>query len=267
MKKGLSIMLVALFVATTTSTNTGCVKKNDDDPVIPSISIPDIGNFSLQGVSAFVKGASTLVSIASTTLADGAYTVYFDLAGANVVSNASATMNMSGDVATFSTPVLANEGNTSIFIKKIVNSAGGEATFSSSVTKTFSDSSGLMTYNVSGASPIRATHVNATWLTSGAMLSIHGVLWDPLTPLTLTWNDYTGTTGTRYFNSKVNVPGVWNSLYNGGATFSSPGKSAFDAHGSITVTNKTATTITGTFSVVLEDSTQLTGGTFHCKLN
>ncbi|MCD6013237.1 MAG: Ig family protein [Flavipsychrobacter sp.] len=264
MKKTISIALAAMFIATTTP-EMGCSPSSKSNP-IPSVNLPDISNFTISAVSAFVKGASTLVSVASSTLADGTYTIFFDLGGANIISNASATLTMSGDNATFNTPALANDGNTTITIRKIVNSSGSTSTFTTAPTKTFSDSSGLMTYKVDGVQK-RATHVNATWLTSGAMLSIHGVIWDPLTTFTIYWDNYTGTLSTRYFNSTVNVPGAWNSVYNGSATYSAPGASAFDAHGSITVTAKTATTITGTYSVVLEDSTQVTNGTFHCKLN
>ncbi len=264
MKKTIFIALAAMFFATTTP-EMGCTPASKNNTV-PSVNLPDISNFSISTVSAFVKGASTLVSIASTTLADGAYTIYFDLSGANNIANASATLNMMGDMATFSTPVLSTEGNTSITIRKIVNSAGETSNFTSTISKTFSDSSGVITWKTNGTD-FRVTHATATWLGSGSMLSIHGVQWDPLTTVTVYWDNYSGSTGTRYFNTKELNTSAWNSTFNGSASYSAPGKALLDAHGSIAVTAKTATTITGTFSFVCDDSTQITSGTFNCKLN
>lgn len=257
--------MAAMFLAAT-STNTGCVKSSNNNTTIPSVNLPDISNFTISAVNAFVKGASTLVSVASSSLADGAYTIYFDLTGANNVLNASASLNISGDKGTFSTPVLSNDGLTSIVIKKIVSSTGESSSFTSTISKSFSDSSGLMTCNINGTA-FRATHVNATWLGSGSILSISGVYWDPLTTVTLYWDSYTGTTATRYFNDKVNVPGAWNSVYNGSASYGAPGISQLSANGSITVTSKTGNAISGTFTFTCDDSTRLTTGTFNCKID
>jgi hypothetical protein len=266
MKKIFAVLSVATLLATTTATQTGCIKNSSSS--VPVINIPDISNFSIKSVSSFVAGASSMVSVASSTLASGTYSIHFNLSGANNLIGQVATMVFAAGSGTFSTPSLATAGNTNITITSITNSSGGTETFSMPVTKQFSDSTGLMTCKINGVN-YRATHVDAHWLGAGDILSVHGVLWDPLTTITVYWDGYNGTTGSRYFNENDFNSASPTSNFNGSAAYSAPGIAGLSANGNITVSTISTTNITGTFQFTCDgsDSVRITNGAFSCKLN
>ncbi len=266
MKKSLILCFVALFFAF--STNTGCIKS----PGGTNISLPDLSNFSIQAVGTFVKGASTLISLASSTLGSGTFNVNFSITGANNLSNQVATLTMNGSAGTFSTPVLNGSGESTIIINSISNSAGGSANVTSNNSMVFYDSTGLMTATVAGTgggpTSFRGTHVTASL--AGTLLSIDGVMWTPwLTTITLYLDYYSGATGPVYFNSSdlSAFPRDTYSSFNGSTAYGVAGNglaiSDLSAHG---VVNITATTplITGTFSFTNSDSSTVSSGNFSC---
>lgn len=265
MKKILAILSIATLFATTTATQTGCIKNSTSNPIV---NIPDISNFTIQSVSSFVAGAASMVSVASSTLASGTYTIHFNLTGANNLMSQVATMVFSAGQGTFSTPTLPTAGNTNITITSISNSSGGTETFSMPVTKQFSDSTGLITCKINGVD-YRATHANATWLGAGGILSVHATLWDPLTTITVYWDGYNGTTGSRYFNRNNLISGTPTSTFNGSAAYGAPGIARLSANGNIAVSTISTAKITGTFQFTCDgsDSIRITNGAFSCKLN
>ncbi len=264
MRKLISVTAIALVM--TFSLNTGCTPGGGGGGT--PIVLPNIAGFAIQSVSAFVAGASAMVSIAVPSLAAGVYTLHFDITGDDNFSNQSATINVSGSTVNFQTPSLPNPGSVSIHITSITNSSGGSATITSNNTKTFSDSTGLMTgtYTVAGSvTNLRATHVVAT--NTGGMLSIHCVIWTPnLTTVTLYDDIYAGATGSVSFNSNDLSASGPTSTFNGGASFGIAGSgitvSDLSEHGTITL-NTIAPLMTGTFTFTNQDSS-VVAGSFSC---
>ena len=265
MKKSLILCLASLLLAFSTA-NMGCIKGTGTN-----ISLPDLSNFSIQSIGTFVKGASTLVSLASSTLGNGTFSVNFSLTGANTLLNQIASLTVNGNTATFSTPVLNGSGATTITINSISNSAGS-TTVSSNNSMVFYDSTGLMTATTAGIgggpTSFRATHVTASL--AGTLLSIDGVMWTPwLTTCTLYLDYYSGATGAVYFNVLDNSAfprDTW-STYNGSTAYGVAGNgiaiSDLSQHGVVTITS-TAPLITGTFSFTNTDSSTVSSGSFSC---
>lgn len=247
--------MLALFFATTTS-NMGCNKS--DSPANPLKVIPDVANFLLDAAT-FVLGQASNITIHSTSLGAGTFTVNYSLSGAVNLVNQTAQLIMNGGVGTFQTPTISTAGNVAITINSISNSSGGSATLTTGNTKTFTDSTGLMTCQLNG-NAFRATDIHATL--AGTMLSVHGVFWDPLTTVTFHidyWNHATGT--THFDNNDLEFAGNNYSTFNGAAVFNGPSGIYPSANGSITITS-TSPLLTGTFAFKAEDSSIISSGTF-----
>lgn len=254
LKKILAFSIIALLFAAATYTNTGCVKSSGTNGV-PVINLPDISNFAIQSVSAFVPGTSATIGIISSSLASGTYTVHFDLGGANIMTGLTATLTMSGTNATFTTPALPNAGNMTVTITSITNSSGESATVVSNNTKTFSDSTGLMTCKINGNS-FRATHV--TVQVAGNLLTIAGTLWSPLTTISFSDYDYTHVNAAFSYTTDTTLP-------RGDALYTASGIATGDHFGQLSYTIS-GQIITGAFSFTNVDGSVISNGAFTGKL-
>jgi hypothetical protein len=79
----------------------------------------NITNMGTTATSPVCQGGTSTVTVTSTTLADGTYTVYYNLIGANTATAQSASMTFSGVTGTFTTIALANDGATLITITSV----------------------------------------------------------------------------------------------------------------------------------------------------
>ncbi len=220
---------------------------NDNNPDIA----PDVSDFNISNVTAIVPGIASIVTIKSKTLADGTYTVNYDLSGANSFSNQSAVLTMANKSGNFSTPVLNNTGSTTIVINSLTNSGNKTSvvlmnnTFSFNSTTT--DSTGLMTATVNGSSTFRATDVKAS--ISGGQLSVSGTVWTPgVSNIVLYVDNYTHTAGTTNFSGTAN----------GSAHYSAPGVVQVASYGYIRLST-VSPLMTGTFSFTNPDSSKVSG--------
>ena len=240
MKKVFVLWLVLLFFAY--DANTGCTLSGGD------IVLPNISSLKIQSISTFVAGNPVTVILYSSSLNPGTYVLHYRLDGANVFTGDTAVVNMYNDSGSFSTPVLANPGNTTLTLTEITTSSGGNAWVSDSAT--FSDSIGLMTANTNtSAGAFRAIHVTATL--TGTLLSIRGICWKPLDTVSLNIDNYTNAAGTFTINTA------------GDAIYSIPKKRDSAAYGVITVL-QTSPLLKGTFSFTNKDSSKVSAGTFSC---
>lgn len=98
----------------------------------------DVTNFSTSTANV-CKGLSTTVTVNSTTLVAGSYTVTYTLSGANSVVGATAPITMSGGSATFSVPAasLTNSGSTTITITAVSDITSFSASPSSGNVSSF----------------------------------------------------------------------------------------------------------------------------------
>jgi len=236
------LMLWVAIVLITGAVNTGCTLAGGD------IVLPNIANLSIQSISTFVPGDLVQVSLFSNTLLPGSYEVQYNISGANVFTSQTTVVNLVNDSGSFSTPILANAGITTLTITEITNSSGGAA--STNIVKSFSDSDGLMTSAISLPGPgFTAQDVKATL--TGSSLTIKGTYWSPLQTITLNIDNYTPGTGSYTLNA------------GGNAIYDIPGTTDNSAYGVVTIT-ATSPLLTGTFSFTCKDSTRLSSGTFSC---
>ena len=113
---------------------------------------------------------------------------------------------MNGGNGTFSTPALNGvstiEGTT-ITINSISNSAGGSANPTGNNVQTFTDSTGLMTATITGASggPTSFRGIQVSALLAGENLQIDGVIFTPmLTAIDLNVHNYMHANSTTTIN-------------------------------------------------------------------
>jgi hypothetical protein len=100
---------------------------------------PNTTNFSVPSLASVCQGSSRVVTVNSSSLGVGSYTVTYNLSGANSSSGNTATLTMGASNGTFTIPSsqLTANGSTTVTITSIVQS-GCSTTISSSNTATFS---------------------------------------------------------------------------------------------------------------------------------
>ncbi len=258
--------IIALLVVVFSATS-GCVKTPGGNSVTDLLNV---ANFLLKASVAFVKGAAATIGVGAPSLADGTYTVHFNLTGANVASGLSATLAMSGGNGSFQTPAMVSDGPTSVQVTSITSASGSAAAITSGNTSSLFDSTGTMnaTYTPATGSAISFHATDVTASISGGALYISGVQWPQpnLVNINLTDYLYTGAIGTVAFNSNDLSSSGPTSTFNGSAAYGLSGSSGvisdLSAHGSITITTLTPV-VSGSFTYTNQDSSVVTG-TFSC---
>lgn len=127
-------------------------------------SCVDVTNFSTSTANV-CKGLSTTVTVNSTTLVAGSYTVTYTLSGANSVVGATAPITMSGGSATFAVPAssLTNSGLTTITITAVSDITSFSASPSSGNVSSFTVYALPADVTVSGAGTFcGSTSISAT---------------------------------------------------------------------------------------------------------
>jgi hypothetical protein len=85
-------------------------------------ALPNVSNFGIVG-SNVAMGSSSTVTISSTSLAVGTYTITYNLTGANSATGNTSSITMSSNSGTFSTSTLTNSGSTNVVISSIRNAS------------------------------------------------------------------------------------------------------------------------------------------------
>ena len=257
------ILIALCFLPLTALLLPGCDKTSNLDGATSALGaalkdIPNLSNFAVQATTAFVAGSKGVINIASTTLADGTYTVNYSLTGSNTFSG-TAQLVMSGGAGSFLTPLLTSGGPTTATVNSVTSSTGATSTPPSTQNNLSNlfDSSGYMgaNYTLANGTVTQFTTTDVTATLTGSLLTIQGVMWTPiLTTINIADHSYSGATG-------VVTIGSTGSLSYGeagsGVTISEVASS-----GSYTIAT-TSPLLTGTFSVTNSDHSTVTG-TFSC---
>ena len=217
------------------------------------IVLPDISNFKVEATPTFVLGSTDSITVKSTSLIPGGYEVCYNLTGANVSANDTAIFLLDNGKGTFATSVLTNPGITKITITQIINNSSGYSSIFANNTATFTDSTGIM-YCTLKSNAYRATDLHATL--SGAVLTVMGTVWSPLTKVYFSLGHYTGAAGSTAFNAGDATAG------NGWAGYITT-DTITAQHGVVTITG-ISPTLTGTFSFTGTESSAVSSGTFSC---
>ncbi|MBK6903467.1 MAG: HYR domain-containing protein [Saprospirales bacterium] len=149
----------------------------------------NINNMSTTATTPVCTNGTSTVTVTSTSLADGTYTVYYNLSGANTATAQSASMTFSGVTGTFATIPFVNSGATTITITSVgcanvvtgqdftaavtVNGAPATPGAISGTTPVCSDQTGLI-YSISAVSG--ATSYNWTVPTGWSITAGSGTI-------------------------------------------------------------------------------------------
>lgn len=114
-------------------------------------AVPNISSFSSPTATAPCLGGSSVVTVNSTSLGTGTYTVSYTLSGVNSGSS-TATLTMGTSTGTFTIPssMLTATGSTTVTINQIMNTFGCSSFPSSSNAATFPVNTLPTVYNVLG---------------------------------------------------------------------------------------------------------------------
>ncbi len=113
---------------------------------------PNTTNFTSPTSTSPCQGTGAVVTVNSTTLGVGTFTVTYNLSGANSATANTATLIMTGSTGTFTVPAgaLPNTGSTTVTITLLTNSFGCNTTVSSSNSVAFTVNILPTAYNVLG---------------------------------------------------------------------------------------------------------------------
>gem|GEM_PF-1606991 len=123
------------YTGTITVTNDNGCTSTPKNFTVKVTGRPKISDFSISAANG-CEGTGATITVNSTTLANGTYTVIYDLSGANTSTGNTATMVFSGTSGTFVASAAVNLGSTNITITEIAfvgcssfPSTGNTATF------------------------------------------------------------------------------------------------------------------------------------------
>ena len=171
-----------------------------DYTVESNCTAPSISNWSSPTASTSCAGSASTVTINSTSIGSGTYTVTYNLSGANTATGSTATLTMGASSGTFSTSNLSSNGATTVTITTIT--------------------SGVCTTTVSSSNTASITvnqPVNIGTNPSGATASIGGVA------TTMSVGSVTGTSLTYQWVRSATSGGSYSAVVNGtptGVTYS-----------------------------------------------
>jgi hypothetical protein len=218
---------------------------------------PDLDNFTMADSGSFLPGGQATITVNSTTLADGTYTIYYVIFPDGYVkpyaTGVHSTLVMSNHVGTFQTAPLDTPNYVVISAESISNQAGG-TTFVNSRLGSYVDSLGMMKVQKNGKDTFSTPAVKAKF--NGAMIEV-----DAYSPQlgTITGYDFV----TLIFNNQLGVQILDSNNGQGqyGHFYNSVTANIF-TRTTLTITSLTPL-LTGSFSAVCADSTKFTG-TFSC---
>ncbi|NTW31494.1 MAG: hypothetical protein HGB12_02520, partial [Bacteroidetes bacterium] len=124
---------------------------------------PIISNFSTPSATTVCAGSASTVTVNSTSLDNGIFTVTYNLTGANTATGSTASLTISSNTGTFSTSALANSGTTTVTITSIQNSSGCSVTVSSGNTASITVTTLPATPTATVATEITSHQLAANW--------------------------------------------------------------------------------------------------------
>ena len=139
--------------------NSSCTTTSNVSGAVTINAVPTASNFSASG-STVCTGTGSVITVSSTSLATGAYTVTYNVSGTNTVSSTTATMSFtsgSPGSGTFTTSTLSAAGTSNV-----VNCTAIAYTSALSCTYSLGASTAAFTTNASPGTPSAPTNVTAT---------------------------------------------------------------------------------------------------------
>jgi hypothetical protein len=234
---------------------------------------PDVSNFSVSATSSVAQNASAVVTLSSTSLASGNYTITYNMSGANTATGLTASVTFASGSATFNTPVLANLGNTTITVASVENADNCSVSVSTGNTATVNveaaDNCPVST--VVAPSANQSTCIGGAIAQLTATITTNGISGTP----TLKYQWYYNTTNSNLVSSATKISGATSANYTPLSTVAALGTRYYFCAGYADDNNcgqndETQSMASNTVEVTISSSTQggtISGGTAVCSGN
>ena len=108
------------YVGTITVTNANGCTSPSNSFTLDVTAAPNVSNFSVASANSCINSGAT-ITINSSTLANGTYTVSYDLSGSNTATGNTASMIFTAGTGTFITSALSNLGLTNITATQVAS--------------------------------------------------------------------------------------------------------------------------------------------------
>ena len=130
-----------------------CFSSTSNTVTIAPPASPNVSNFTMAATSPVCSGGVSTVTVGSTTLGNGTFTATYNLSAPNAATGLTASLTISSNSGTFSTPVLSNTGTTTVTITSITSAANCSSTPGSGNTANVVVNAGP-TVSITGAAPV-----------------------------------------------------------------------------------------------------------------
>ncbi len=97
-----------------------------------------------------ILGGASVVTVTSSTMPNGTYTITYNLSGANSATNQSSTLTFNNGTGTFNTISIANGGSTTVSVTNISSGTPVAFSCSNAINATSSFIVSIMTFNTNG---------------------------------------------------------------------------------------------------------------------
>lgn len=177
---------------------------------------PDVNNFSINAADG-CEGIGSIVTVNSSTIANGTYTVTYDLSGANTATGYTATMIFSGGTGIFTAAAL-NQGATNITVTQVGDigcgtsvSSGNTANFTINPLPSLSPITGASTVCIGNTITLSNATSGGSWASADILIAtvngsgvVSGVLTGAV-DITYTTAPVNGCTNSTIKNIIVNA--------------------------------------------------------------
>lgn len=187
----------------------GCasVQVNASVTIVPG---PDVSNFATSVTTPICAGGTSMVTVTSSTLGDGTYTVTYNLSAPNAATGLTATLTMSSGTGTFSLPSLTSTGSTTVTITN-VHLGSGCSSVPSGNTATIVVNSGPVVTISNAANVCEGGQVILGTTVSGGAGTSVSYLWERSANAGGSWSMVQNSSSATYQTS--NALAIGNYLY------------------------------------------------------
>ncbi len=164
---------------------------------------PDLSSLSVSAASPVCAGGISAVTINSSTLGNGTFSVIYDLSGPNAATGLTGPLNINAGSGTFNTPILAATGTTTITITSVKNAANCSSTPVSGNTTSVTVNTGPSVSIINAEDVCISGEVTLGTSVSGGAGSSTNFMWERSANGGGSWSTVQNTASATYLTSSA----------------------------------------------------------------